>query len=350
MASKVINVLLVDDSPIALTLLKRMLSTVPDIQVVGTAKNGEEALTLIDQLQPDVICADLHMPRLNGLELTERVMAEKPRPILVTSISVQKDDPLNVFRLLEAGAVDVFPKPRGGWEAEYQQIAQALITKIRVVAGVVVFRRHRLPPVVRLEVNPLSVRKFSRIKVVVIGASTGGPQALHTLLSQLPANFPLPIICVQHIGEGFLQGLVEWLNTATPLPVKIATPGEFPQPSTVYFPREGVHLEFSSRGRFVESTAPPLQGHRPSVTVTFRSVARTFGAEAIGVLLSGMGQDGAEGLLEMAQHGAVTIAQNKETCVVFGMPQEAIKLNAAKYILPVEAIAPKIINILKSRT
>lgn len=378
-----IRVLLVEDSPVALVILKRILATSPDIEVVGTASHGREALELIPKLQPQVICTDYHMPQMNGLEFTEEVMMRFPRPILVISASVQAEDTQTIFKMLNAGAVDVFPKPRSPSIEEYELLKQELISKIKILSGVTVFTRHRrstnsniTKPVVdrttrttesnrqtvKLEtkttisvsqppkINSSFQNNFSKPKIVSIGASTGGPQALNNILSQLPINFPLPILCVQHISEGFLQGLVDWLGSECQMPVKIAKFGEIPQPGVIYFPPEGRHLELDSFGKFLCTNSPPVSGHRPSVTVTFASVAKCYGAANIAVLLTGMGRDGADGMLAIAQAGGITIAQNEASCVVFGMPKEAIALGAAKHILPVNEIASMLLKQVRITT
>lgn len=372
-----IRVLLVEDSPVALVILKRILATSPDIEVVGTARHGREALELIPKLQPQVICTDYHMPQMNGLEFTEEVMVRFPRPILVISASVQAEDTQTIFKMLNAGAVDVFPKPRSPSVEEYELLKQELISKIKILSGVTVFTRHRRNSnfttlvdrttrttesnrqAVKLETkstisvprpaatNSLFQSSYSKPKILSIGASTGGPQALNNILSQLPINFPLPILCVQHISEGFLQGLVDWLGSECQMPVKIANFGELPKPGVIYFPPEGRHLELDNFGKFICNNSPPVSGHRPSVTVTFNSVAKCYGAANIAVLLTGMGRDGADGMLAIAQAGGITIAQDEASCVVFGMPREAIALGAAKHILPVNEIAAMLLRQLK---
>lgn len=395
-----IRVLLVEDSPVATTIFKRMLSTSPDIVVVGCARTGTEGLAMIPHLQPHVICTDLHMPQMDGLEFTQEVMAKFPRPILVISSSVQPENTHNVFKLLQAGAVEVFPKPRGAIGEHYETTRSELISKIRILSGVAVFTRYRkqqIPestPVVtktdgttkpvssqpeestrvglsvrpKVGIQPLpssrransppassrtsilsvrtSISPVQLVKIVGIGASTGGPQALYTILTNLPANFPLPIICVQHISEGFLQGLVDWLNSESAMQVKIASADELPQPGTIYFPPERHHLELNSQNRFICSSAPPCSGHRPSVTVTFNSIAKIYGSKAMGILLTGMGRDGADGMQAIHQAGGVTIAQDEKTSVVFGMPKEAIALGAASLVLPINEIAPMMLNKL----
>jgi two-component system chemotaxis response regulator CheB len=339
-----IRVLLVDDSPLALYCLQRVLARTPDIRVVGTALNGREALPLVAGLSPDVICLDLHMPVMNGLEFTRTVMASTPRPILVVSVSVEPGTP-GVFKLLEAGAVDVLSKP-GILEAEDACFAAEFAAKVRVVAGVQVFRRHQAtsaaspPPAI----EPM---KAGLATLAVLGASTGGPQALQKILGALPAGFPLPLICVQHIGGEFLPELLAWLNQATPLKVGLAIAGEYPSPGSVHFPPADKHLEFDRSGRFILTQSSPCGGHRPSVTVSMKAAARQFGAGAVGVLLTGMGRDGAEGLSSIAKAGGLTIAQDEATSVVFGMPGEAVALGAARYVLPLERIAPTLVALVK---
>lgn len=384
MPKKMIKVLIVEDSPVVTLILKRIFASSPEIEVVGTAQNGLEALEIIPNLKPDVICTDLHMAKMNGLEFTREVMSKYPRPILVISASVQPEDTYNVFQLLDAGAVDVFPKPRAMSVQDYESIKQELVSKIKILSGVAVFtlrRRHKGESSVNLSTNNTgglhhstnliprenkwntvttdkqTTQQFSpfaahtsyptshcQTKIVAIGASTGGPQALLNILANLPSNFAVPVICIQHISNGFLQGLVDWLATECKLPVKIAKMGDLPQAGIVYFPPEGQHLELNSQGKFLYSSSPPLSGHRPSVTVTFNSVAKFYGKSAVGILLTGMGRDGADGMLAIAQAGGVTIAQNEATSVVFGMPKEAIALGAAKYILPINEIAPYLLN------
>lgn len=356
-----IKVLLVEDSPVVTIVLKRILNSSPEINVVGTACNGLEALELIPKLQPEVICTDLNMALMNGLEFTKEVMKKYPLPILVISASVQADDTQNVFELLKAGALDVFPKPIGGLTSDYDRLANQLIAKIKILSGVKVFTRHQ--KLVQTEDTNKNIKinlvlvpnyQFSQkniksptIKVLAIGASTGGPQALHAIISQLPVNFSVPVICVQHITEGFLQGLVDWLGCESKLPVKIASYGEFPQAGTVYFAPEKRHLELDSKGRFVYSEAADVGGHCPSVTVTFQSVANFYNRGAAGVLLTGMGRDGADGMLAIAKVGGLTIAQDEASSVVFGMPKEAIALGAVQHILPISAIAPLLLAKLK---
>jgi two-component system chemotaxis response regulator CheB len=343
-----IRVLLVDDSVITLAILKRILASAPEIQVVGTATNGQEALDIIPALQPDVICTDLNMPVMDGLEFTREVMQRFPRPILVLSVSVQKEQTSNIFQLLEAGAIDILAKPRGTAVAGYELDARELISKIKIIAGVVVIRKHLKAPYAAAPPsgNIMSPIKVASPRIIGIGASTGGPQAFQEILTHLPANLSVPVICVQHISEEFTQGLVDWLAPQCQLKLVTAETGIEPQPGTVYFPKGGSHLVVDSQGRLECSKGTIYDGHRPSISVTFKSLAQHYGSKSAGVLLTGMGRDGVDGMLAIAQAGGSTIAQDEESSIVFGMPKEAIAANAARYVLPLPKIAPTLLILL----
>ncbi|MBI3796569.1 MAG: chemotaxis-specific protein-glutamate methyltransferase CheB [Deltaproteobacteria bacterium] len=334
---------------ITLKMLQKLLASSPEVQVVGLARNGQEALNLIPQLRPAVICTDYLMPLMDGLELTRQIMKRFPTPVLVvSSLVIEKGTP-TAFKLLEAGALDIFPKPGTTADSDYTRLAEELIQKIRILSGVPVFaRRGLVSPKAASADSRQPLRELGlvkRISIVAIGASTGGPQALKEVLQNLPPNLPAPILCVQHISDGFLQGLVDWLAPSSSLRVKVAEADEFATPGVVYFPPNRTHLEVERGGRLCLSSTRLVGGHCPSVNVLFKSVAEHFGRRALGVLLTGMGNDGAEGLLAIAKAGGDTVAQNEASCVVFGMPKVAIDLGAAKYVLPVEAIAAKIVHL-----
>lgn len=342
-----IRVLLVDDSPLALEIVRRMLEHEPAISVCGTAGDGAEALALIPRLTPDVVCTDLHMPGMSGLEFIREVMALHPVPILVLSIAVQREHTDTIFEMLEAGAVDIVAKPRGGLCEASAGLAGELVSKIKVVAGVVALRRRRRRPAAEPVALPPLVggRSGLRPRIVGIAASTGGPQAIETVLRHLPRNFPLPVLCIQHIAEGFMEGLVQWLARSTPIPVCIAQDGHLPLPGTAYFAPDGMHLELDAHGRL--RCSPELRGqlHRPSADLALASLARMHGRDAVGVVLTGMGRDGAAGLAEIAAAGGATIAQDEETSVVFGMPGAAIANGAARLVLPLGQVAPALVRL-----
>ncbi|MCI3281072.1 chemotaxis-specific protein-glutamate methyltransferase CheB [Synechococcus sp. PCC 6717] len=332
-----IRVFLVEDSPIALSILKQLLQTAPDIVVVGTAVTGREALLQIPECQPDVVCTDLYMKEMDGREFTRQLMARAPRPVLVISVAVREAQ--TAFELLQAGATDVFPKPSSGLMADYDR--NELINKIRVLAGVKVFTRPLQPRPTVSAGAPAYLQATVTAKqaaIVGIGASTGGPQAIAKILQDLPASFPVPIVCTQHISVGFLSGLVAWLARETRLRVTIANAGDTPQPGVVYFAPDSWNLEVDRRGKL--SLSPPVEGERhcPSVNVMLRSLAAFYGEATIGVLLTGMGDDGAAGMQAISRVGGITIAQDEATSIIFGMPKEAIALGAVRYILPIERI------------
>lgn len=348
--NKTIRVLLVDDSPLVLRMIERLLKAAPDIEIVGTARDGNEACKLVEQQRPDVICTDYHMPGMDGMELTRWVMANYPTPILVVSVSVQsgENDRKNIFNFLEAGAIEVFAKPRSGIESEYATRAELLIEKIRVLSGVHVFRRIEKysPEHFRLSDEARELAGHRDLAMVAIGASTGGPMVLKEILQALPRDFPLPIVCVQHVGEDFLQGLVDWLGAGASLKIQVAQDGTEPRSGNVYFAKESHELLLGADGRLHVQPADPGLLHHPSIDITFRSMAQHFGSRVIAILLTGMGADGAQGLRELADAGSLTIAQDEESSVVFGMPKVAIELGAARHVLPPAAIIQKLREIV----
>ncbi len=353
-----ITVLLVDDSLVVLTILERILSSVSDIKVVGKARSGREALTMIPKLNPAVVCTDLMMPDIDGLELTRKIVELYPRPILVISSAAGDENRQNVFQLLEAGALDVMAKPVGITESDYDQIAREIISKIKIIAGVYVFRRRpvgKAAPVspavgvVSRESTVARPGKSTSTGLVVVGASTGGPQVLGEIFTKLPADYRLPVVCVQHIALGFLEGLVAWLNVTSPLKVVVAEHGRVPAPGTIYLPPEDRHLMFDSTGAFRVTSDPLSQGHRPSIDVTMKSAAAAYGSSAVGVLLSGMGRDGAQGMQAIASAGGITIAQDQSSCIIFGMPKQAIDIGAAQHIMNPREITGKLTRIAQDR-
>jgi two-component system, chemotaxis family, protein-glutamate methylesterase/glutaminase len=345
-AREPVTVLLVDDSPVALIVLQRILATSPDIKVVATARSGREALEMIPKYNPAVVCTDLHMPDMDGLELTRKILELYPRPVLVVSASTQKEDTHNVFRLLEAGAIDVVPKPMGGLESDYAQIARDLISKIKVLSGVYVFRR-RAGGIPHTAAG--ATGSITSARIVVVGASTGGPQVLQRIFSKLPASYSLPIICIQHIAQGFLEGFADWLRGQVRLKVKIVQQHEAPVGGVIYIPPEGQQMEIDRLGRFSITGSEPVGGHAPSITVTMTSVAGYYKGGTVGILLSGMGSDGAEGMEAIVRAGGYTIAQDKESSTIFGMPKQAIDLGAANAVLGPEEIAARLVLIAEYR-
>jgi two-component system, chemotaxis family, protein-glutamate methylesterase/glutaminase len=336
------KILLVEDSLIALELLQRLLRNSSQVEVVGTARNGQEALELIPKVNPAVICTDLHMAPIDGLELTKQVMERFPRPILVISNSVQEDDTKNIFGLLQAGAVDIFPKPTSGDYNEYEQVKDRLIAKIKMLSQVTV--KARSNSTASRSTTSANIQDAGALRAIAIGASTGGPQAIHKIITSLPQNFPIPIICAQHIGDGFLTGLISWLNEDSQLNVKVAQIGETPAPRTVYFAPERAHLEFDAEGKFIYSNFTASTGTCPSIDALFRAVARIYGRASASMLLTGMGTDGVAGTEAIKAAGGMTIAQSESSCLVYGMSKLAIASGTVEHILSLPEIAPFLID------
>ena len=342
-----INVLIVDDSPTLRHLIRAILTTDPELKVVGEARNGEEAVAMVARLQPDVVTMDIEMPHMDGYEAIRRIMSETPVPIVVLT-STESDIRLGAtYKGVESGALMVIRKPHGlrGDDPE----AEELINVVKAMADVKVIRRrwhipkHPEPSAHRNRVSrPIQLA----YQVLAVGTSTGGPPALRTVLSELPVTFSVPVLVVQHISKGFTAGLARWLNETISMRVKVAEAAEPLLAGTVYIAPDGVHLQVSPQKKVALLEENPLDGHRPSVTALFNSVAKQYGQAAVGVLMTGMGRDGANGLYAMKQAGAYTIAQDEASSIVFGMPKEAIAMGAATEVLGLDKIAHKIKELI----
>jgi two-component system chemotaxis response regulator CheB len=347
-----IRVLIVDDMQTIRLLLRIILEIDPELTVVGEAGSGEEALALCRKLRPDIVTMDINMPGIGGYEAIRQIMNETPCPIVVIT-GVESKYLMEVsFKALERGALTVLPTPRGISPDNVE--VKNLINQIKTMAAVKVVKRslpaesmstildsgsgQRVPPT---KDNAL-FKLDKAAQLVAIGLSAGGPPALQTVLSGLPSSFPLPIVVVQHISHGFVFSLATWLSNTTPFRCKVAEHGETIQPGTVYLAPDETHLTIQGNGKLWLEVSQPVGGHRPSATVLFESVARNFGRKAIGIMLTGMGQDGAQGLKAMYQAGAYTIAQDEASSAIFGMPKAAIELNAVKEVLGLNQIAHRL--------
>lgn len=337
-----IQVLIVEDSAVARELLVRLLGSDPAIVVAGCASDGAQALAALEQLQPDVITMDIHMPVMDGYEATRRIMETRPVPIVIVSASHNAEDVSKAFRAMEAGAVAALEKPPGHGAPNHERLARRLVDTVKAMAEVRVIKRWAharasaplaWPPVARREAGQPA------IQLVAIGASTGGPPVLRTILAALPKPFPVPVLIVQHISAGFVSGLAEWLTQAAGMPVCVARHGQSAQAGNAYIAPDGCHMGVTRDLRIVCTEGAAEHGLRPSVSHLFRSVAASFGARAAGVLLTGMGRDGAEELKALRTAGAVTFAQDKESAIVNGMPGAAVEIGAAIHVLPPERIA-----------
>ena len=341
-----IRVLVADDSATARRLLVEILGADPGIEVVGQAVDGIEAVALVKRLRPDIVTMDVQMPRLDGFAATKRIMVEAPTPILITT----GVDPRVMSVSLEAvrvGALAVQAKPGDPRSPGFEEEARESVRQVKAMSQVKVVR-HYDPEIARAE--PRTWASGAAVEgpaeVVAIAASTGGPAALHRLLTSLPADFALPILIVQHISRGFAPGFARWLDGASPLRVKLADDGEALQPGTAYVAVDDHHLGVSLSRRVHLSTAAPVGGFRPSGTVLFDSVAAAFGRGAVAVILTGMGRDGVDGLPAIRSSGGRTIAESEATAVVYGMPAAAVHAGLADLVLPLEQVCAVVAGLL----
>jgi two-component system chemotaxis response regulator CheB len=348
MSGDKIDVLLVEDSPVVRMLLAHLLNGDPRIRVMGTVNNGQEAVDYVAAHKPDVILMDVHMPTMDGYEATRRIMETNPVPIVTSSASMKTDEVDTTFRALEAGAVAFVEKPVGPGSPEFDVMARNLLDTVKLMAGVKVVKRWSRNRFGARPASPLPdvARRREGVQVIAIGASTGGPPAIQTILRGLPERFATPILIVQHIASGFLPGMVEWLAQTSRLPVQLGAQGVPVLPGHVYLAPDGAHMGVLPGGRILLSMEEPENGLRPAVSFLFRSVTGVYGSRAAGVLLSGMGRDGVDELKLLRERGGVTIAQDRESSVVHGMPGEAIQQGAALYVLPPERIASALLQMV----
>jgi two-component system chemotaxis response regulator CheB len=332
--SSTIRVLIADDSPTMLKMYAALLSSAPDIQVVGTAKDGEEALELARTLHPDVITLDVRMPRMDGIEASSRIMSEAPSRILVISGAVDAE---MSFKALQAGALEVMPKPRPNLEG-LANFGVKLIHIIRTMAELPVSQRQLSPePASAQASRPAPAPQGGRVHGFGLVASTGGPPALCHLLSLLPPKLPYPIFIAQHVSDGFTAGLCQWLGAASSLRLEVAQTGVRPQPGYVYLPPDGHQLQVMLTGELLVEPIPA--GKAVLGDTLLASLALSYGNRAAGAVLTGMGSDGAAGLLAIRRSGGQTFAQSPESCVVPGMPEAALSNGATDTVLSLEALA-----------
>jgi two-component system, chemotaxis family, protein-glutamate methylesterase/glutaminase len=337
-----IKVLIVDDSKVIQEFLAHLLTSDPEIQIVGFAGSGSEAIEIAKLKKPDIITMDIHMPGLDGYKATRAIMETIPTPIVIVSGSVNTKELNRIFKAIEVGALAVIHRPPGFENPQFAEAQQELIQTVKLMSEVKVVR---LFPRTRKEIilpEPLSQsteKDLKRIQVIAMGASTGGPAVLQKILSRLPKDLPVPVLIVQHIAAGFVNGLKEWLSSTSGIKIKIAEHGEPLTAGVGYIAPDNFHMGISNSKKIILSDNPPENGSRPSAGYLFRSVAQSMGQNALGVLLTGMGKDGAEDLKIMKEKGALTIVQDEESSIVFGMPGEAFRIGAADKALSPEKIA-----------
>jgi len=330
---------IVNDVRMAAELLRRIVDGVDGWEVAWIAADGEEAVRLCSESKPDLVLMDLVMPVMDGVEATRRIMAANPCPILIVTATVSGHSEM-VYEALGCGAVDAVATPRGGPGSSG---AEALIRKIQQVGLL------SRTPETRTAVGPgpKAGTQAADPPMVVIGASTGGPNAVREILSALPEDFPAAVVVVQHVDEQFAGGLAGWLDKNCPLPVELARSHGRPERGRVHVAATNGHLSLSASGRFIYSIEPKELLYRPSVDVFFESAVRHWKGPVVGVLLTGMGRDGAAGLLALRRAGHTTIAQDETTSVVYGMPKAAAEIDAAEQVLPVGKIAGAVMEALR---
>jgi len=325
------RILIVDDSATARLAMRRALETEPGLSVVAEASSRRLALAALEQVGADLVILDVHLRDEDGVDLAAEIMQISPRPILIVT-GIDPDSPTLAFRALEAGALDVLAKLPSDADPAYEPLRRRLVRTVRALAEVpVVTRRRRRAPVRPVVPSP-SPRRPRRPGVVVVGASTGGPPVLEQLLRDLAAPLPVPVVVVQHIAAGFVQGLASWLSNTTGHPTVVCHGATVLEPGAVYFAPDGLHLAFSGPRLVSVDDSPPRGFHKPAIDRLFETAALHAGADVVGVLLTGMGQDGAAGLAALRQAGAATVAQEPSTCIVGSMPSAAIKRGAAEVV------------------
>ncbi|EHL95088.1 putative chemotaxis response regulator protein-glutamate methylesterase of group 2 operon [Acetobacteraceae bacterium AT-5844] len=346
--------MIVEDSLVVRHLLAHIVSQDARLSLVAAVASAEEALRELPRVRPDVISMDVRLPGMDGLEATRRIMAEHPTPIVVIAGSIN-DESLDIsMNALRAGALSVVEKPVGIETGGHEQIAETICTQLYIMSQVAVIRqRPSISPRYRSLVPEMPVqgqaprRPAQAPAVLAIAASTGGPPALAQVLGALPPEFPLPVLLVQHMGAAFMEGFASWLDGLVPLKVALAKEGDTPLPGHVYVAPGDRHLLLSPQNTLRLSLEKPIASQRPSATLLFRSVAATAGAQGLGVLLTGMGEDGAMGLAEMRQAGGYTITEHESTAVVYGMPAAAVRLGGSTVSLPLPQISARLLQLAR---
>lgn len=340
-----IRVLLAEDSRSQREAISWVIGNAPYLELIGDAANGAEAVDMVERLRPDIVLMDCHMPVMDGIEATRVIMGRCPVPIVVTSATFDANDVHPGLEALHEGALAIVPKPLDPAAENFDRLAEELCLTLKLMADVKVVRRLPRPsaasprPPHEPADRPTPVREAREIRIIAMGASTGGPPVVLDILRRLGPRLDVPMLLVQHMSPGFIVGFASWLARGSGLPVEVAAANVAAAPGRVYIAPEDRHLGIDGRGRLTLDDGPPENGFRPSVSHLFRSVADAFGREALAILLTGMGQDGAEGLAYLARKGGVTAVQDKQSSVVFGMPAAAIRMGAAQRVLAPPDIA-----------
>ncbi len=353
--AKKIRVLIVDDSHVSQKFFNKLLSDDGNFELVGLASNGRQAIEAVVQYKPDVVSMDINMPVMDGVEATRHIMQTNPVPIVIVSSLYNASEQEMAVRVLEAGAVSIMPKPHGPGHPRHLFSSRQYLNMLRAMAEVkVVTRRNHLKHD-KSHTNPSQTDQNNLIlpqsavnksyDVVVIGASAGGPEAIKTIISSITPDFSLPILIVQHIDSAFAEAYASWLQSHTQLSVTLAGKNQPLLAGHVYLSPGDKHLIISSEGKATINDSPPVRGHRPSVAKLFHSAAEVYHKNVIAIILSGMGIDGVEELIHLKNIGALTLAQNEASCLVYGMPGEAVKRGAATGVMPPLDIARELNRI-----
>jgi two-component system, chemotaxis family, protein-glutamate methylesterase/glutaminase len=346
--NRTINVLVVDDSPTARQMLCHVINQEADFHVVGVANDGEHAVDMAHELRPDVILMDSVMPKLGGVESTRKIMQYTPTPIVVISASLNFEDTQTAFDAIKAGALTTLRKPVGPNDPQHKDQVRIMLSTLRAMAGVAVIHHRPVQGASAMSKAPVQNLPAVAPQLVGIVSSTGGPAALAEIIKGLPETFPIPIAIVQHMAPDFVPSLQVWLSSVTRLKVRIAEDKEIPRPGYVYLAPGGKHLTLNSYQRFSLNAAQGTELHVPSGDVLLHSISQSYGAEAVGIVLTGMGSDGARGLRHMYEAGAFTIAQDATSCVVYGMPKEAVERGAVRQVLPLSNISEALHTLTNS--
>ncbi|SHJ80224.1 two-component system, chemotaxis family, response regulator CheB [Roseomonas rosea] len=345
--SKPVRVMIVEDSAVVRQLLAHIVSRDPRLQLAAAVASAEEALAELERVRPDVISMDIRLPGMDGLEATRRIMAERPTPIVVIADAVEERGLRISMNALRAGALTVVEKPLGPAREGWERVAEAICTQLYIMSQVPVIRRRPsslAPAAVQRPARPVPPILPSRPALVGIAASTGGPPALARVLGALPQDFTAPVLLVQHMGAPFMEGFAAWLDGLVAPPVRIARDREVPRPGHVYVAPGDRHLGITAGGLLQVSEAPPVGGQRPAADVLFQSMARHLGPRGLGILLTGMGEDGARGLTALHAAGGFTLAEDETTAVVYGMPAAAARMGGVSALLPLDLIGPRLLK------
>ena len=341
--SKPVRVLVVDDSAYIRKVIREMLTRSPDVEVVGAARDGEEALELVESLRPDVVTCDLIMPGVDGVEFIRRQMGLRPVPVVIVSIAGESSE--RVLSALDAGAVDVVQKPSALATERVLDMSDELVTKVVAAAGAPLAQPRPVPPAAPITAPGVSSGRYS---IVVIGVSTGGPQGLKSIVPRLPADFPLPVAIVLHMPVGYTEAYAKRLDETSPLSVVEATDGMEVKAGLVLVAPAGRHLSFrrDSDGRVrTHLDVRPLDcPHRPSVDVLFQSAAEVYKECVLGIVMTGMGADGREGSAWIKARGGTVLTESEDTCVVYGMPRSVVEAGLSDGVVPLDTLAEAIMQ------